>query len=233
MSDHPLDNAIWHALTGEQARFALGTGKARRFHTDIGPLAGMADRSAESLADLAALIRAHGTLALLQPGDPLPARAGDMGILVEKQAECVQMAYTGGALPPATPDPDIAVLGPEHYPEMMDLALLTEPGPFAARTADLGRFWGIFDGGRLAAMAGQRTRPSGHTEVSAVCTHPQARGRGMARRLMRVALGQILEEGRVPFLHAYADNEAAIGLYQRLGFTERARVLVTVCSAAP
>ena len=233
MNDHPLDNVLWHALTGEQARFALGTGKARRFQTGIGPLAGIADRSEQSLADLAALIRALGPVALLQPGAPLPPIAAGQGIRIVKQAEGVQMVYAGEPLPPETSGPDLKLLGPEAYPEMLALASLTEPGPFAARTADLGQFWGVFDEARLIAMAGQRTRPTGHIEVSGVCTHPDARGRGLASRLTRRVVRQILANGRIPFLHAYADNGRALALYRQLGFAERTRVLVTVCATAP
>jgi len=85
---------------------------------------------------------------------------------------------------------------------------------------ELGNFYGIFEGERLMAMAGQRTRVPGFVEVSAVCTHPDARGRGYAGNLMREVMSDIFEEGRTPYLHAFADNPA-VRLYQSLGFTER------------
>jgi predicted GNAT family acetyltransferase len=103
---------------------------------------------------------------------------------------------------------------------MIELATLTEPGPFRERTIELGTFYGIVQGDRLLAMAGQRMRVPGFVEVSAVCTHPDARGRGYAGMLMSRVMRDILAEGATPFLHAYASNPA-VSLYRRLGFTQR------------
>jgi predicted GNAT family acetyltransferase len=111
-------------------------------------------------------------------------------------------------------------LGTADVPAMVELATLTEPGPFRDRTIELGVFYGIFEGDRLLAMAGQRMRVPGYVEVSAVCTHPDARGRGYAGTLMSEVMRDIVAAGATPFLHAFADNPA-IGLYQKLGFTQR------------
>ena len=67
---------------------------------------------------------------------------------------------------------------------MLALVELTQPGPFAPRTIELGRYLGVHDNGQLVAMAGERCRLPGYREVSAVCTHPDARGRGLADRLL-------------------------------------------------
>ena len=105
-------------------------------------------------------------------------------------------------------------------PAMIELATLTEPGPFRERTIELGNFYGIFESDRLLAMAGQRMRVPGFVEVSAVCTHPDARGRGYAGMVMSEVIRDIIAEGATPFLHAFADNPA-VRLYERLGFTHR------------
>src|SRR5579885_1812216 len=111
---------------------------------------------------------------------------------------------------------------------MLALATLTEPGPFLTRTHTMGSFLGIRIGGRLAAMAGERLRFPGHTEVSGVCTHPDFRGRGLARRLsMRVA-ARIESRGEQAFLHAWSANRPAISLYESLGFEIRAELGVKV-----
>jgi predicted GNAT family acetyltransferase len=101
------------------------------------------------------------------------------------------------------------------------LAELTEPGPFRERTIELGAFYGIFEKGRLLAMAGQRMHLPDSVEVSAVCTHPDARGRGYARKLIATVMDEINERGKTPFLHSFADNYSAIRVYERLGFTQR------------
>lgn len=106
-------------------------------------------------------------------------------------------------------------------PEMVALAQLTEPGPFRERTIELGPFFGIFDDGRLVAMAGERMHLPHHVEVSAVCTHPKARGRGYARMLISIVMDEIRQRGKTPFLHSLADNDTAIRVYENLGFTQR------------
>ncbi|WP_395390833.1 GNAT family N-acetyltransferase [Novosphingobium sp. BL-8A] len=233
MDNTELDHLIWTALTGEQAHFALGSdigsGGARRFHPEIGPLAAIRDFSAESRSDFAALAREHGPLALMQPGEPVEMP----GIDLVKSALGVQMIFAGeaaarDAIAEAAQDPRIVALTAQDHAEMLELATLTQPGPFGTRTGELGDFWGIKEDGRLLAMAGQRTRTGTFIEVSAVCAHPDARGRGLAGLLSRRVAAAVLDGGRTPILHSYADNEAALSLYRKLGFVERARVGLTI-----
>ena len=170
MTDNPLDNFIWSALSGEQAAFSIGGEHAKRFDPAIGPLAGLRDLSPESLAAFAQLVRTTGTAALGLTGVteevPVP------GTQILRGAEGVQMVFGGDAealseIERASADPRIVALGESDYPEMLELALLTEPGPFAERTGDLGQFWGIRENGRLLAMAGQRVRTASHVEGAA------------------------------------------------------------------
>jgi predicted GNAT family acetyltransferase len=107
---------------------------------------------------------------------------------------------------------------------MVELAALTRPGPFLARTHTLGRFVGIRQSGRLVAMAGERFKLDGITEVSGVCTHPDWRGRGYAGLLSRIVATRIADRGEIPILHAFATNTAAIRLYGELGFVLRERL---------
>ena len=127
---------------------------------------------------------------------------------------------------------DIFDLGPDDSAEMLALATLTRPGPFMARTPELGDFVGVKVDGRLVAMAGERMKPDGMTEVSGVCTDPDHRGRGYAAALMRVVMGRIRARGEVPFLHAYAANTGAIAIYERLGFRFRRELVMTRLTAA-
>ncbi len=121
------------------------------------------------------------------------------------------------------PDPEAVLLQKHDVPEMLDLVRRTEPGPFGVRTIEMGRYLGIRRDGRLVAMAGERLRPPGFTEISAVCTAAEVRGQGLAGRLVLAVAHGIRERGDIPFLHAAAANTSAIRLYEHLGFTLRRR----------
>jgi len=222
MSDtpHPLDRPVWTALTGRQTGFAAGDARALRYRPEINLLAAAADDSPEALAALAALVPVGGKIATVEGAET----AVPPGLVVVKQAMLVQMI----AEYPAPADPlDYLDLGDADAPEMLALATLTEPGPFVEATHRLGEFIGIRIDGQLVAMSGERMRAPGLTEVSAVCTHPDWRGRGLAGKLMRVVMARIAARGETPFLHSYASNAGAIALYEKLGFRMRREVIAT------
>jgi predicted GNAT family acetyltransferase len=216
--NHPLDRPVWTALTTAQAGFANGGELAKRFALEVSPLAAARDESAEALAALAALIPAGDNISLLEANAPAPPPS----VAETLRAACVQMLASnvtaGGKAFALEP------LGDADAPDMLALALLTRPGPFKARTHTLGRFLGVRQNGALIAMAGERTRNGDFIEVSAVCTHPDFRGRGLGAALIRAVCDRILREGKTPFLHSYADNATAIALYRSLGFTPRAEI---------
>ncbi|MDI6625420.1 MAG: GNAT family N-acetyltransferase [Brevundimonas sp.] len=220
--NHPLDRPVWSALTSRQAHLALGDARALRFDPDYALFAAAADASPVSTAALGALNTSPNGLGLVEAGDmPLPP-----GAVVRASAACVQMvaaSLNGGGRTVA-----FEPLGEADAAEMLALATLTVPGPFFEKTHRLGDFIGVKADGRLVAMAGERMKPAGFTEVSGVCTHPDHRGRGYAGALMRVVTQRILERGEQAFLHAYAANTATIALYETLGFRVRTRITYTV-----
>jgi predicted GNAT family acetyltransferase len=227
MGTHPLDRAVWSALTTRQAPLALTNGGARRFAADYGLFAALDDDTPETLAALAAMVAERGPVGIVEL-EPPPGIAGTQVMQTGALVQMICDALTPG------PEPDFAVepLGDADAAEMLALATLTRPGPFFARTHQLGDFVGVRVDGRLAAMAGERMKPDGFTEVSGVCTHPDHRGRGYAGALSRIVARRIVERGETPFLHAYADNAPAIGLYETLGFRIRARPVMTVLGPA-
>ena len=223
---HPLDRPVWSALSTRQRDLALGDGRALRFDPRYNVFGAAADGSPEALAALAELIPADGTLWVVEAERFTPPP----GVAVVKAAVCAQMVATE----PKPGDPDVAVedLTEADAAQMLALATLTEPGPFFEATHRLGAFVGVKRDGRLMAMAGERMRPEGFTEVSGVCTHPDHRGRGYAGRLMQVVAGRIIARGETPFLHSYASNLGAISLYESLGFAIRREVTATVLARA-
>lgn len=223
----PLLRPIWNALSGPQAAYALGDALARRFRPNIGPLAAARDASPEALAALARLVPAEGVLVTLQAD----AYAPPPGTVAEMQRLAVQM-IAPDAPTDALPDPELQPLGAADAADMLALARLTEPGPFAEQTGSLGQFWGVRIDGCLAAMAGERMQMPGFAEISGVCAHPDFRGRGLARRVTRRVMAQIAQRGALPFLHSYADNPDALGLYRRLGFVPIGERIVTALRRA-
>lgn len=220
MTRHPLDRPVWSALANRQRAFSVGDDLARRLDPAVGPFAAVGADEPESLSRLGALVAEHGRVVLLQRGE-IPAPPGTTARL---RAAGVQLVLRRLAAVPTTAD--LVPLGADDVDEMVALARLTEPGPFERRTPELGGFLGIRSGGRLVAMAGERMKPEGHTEVSGVCTHPDHRGRGYATMLSAAVADRIVARGETPFLHAYAANRAAITLYERLGFVLRTPVEV-------
>ena len=217
--EEQLDNPILNSLLTEHLFFALAEGPARRFLPEIGPLSGVPDQSRESYEALLPLAGPSGILALFFPDPPaLPSgwslfRGGLLVQMISRAPRLVSASALAAGV-------NLRRLGEADVPAMVELATLTEPGPFRERTIELGNFYGIFEDQRLLAMAGQRMRVPGFVEVSAVCTHPDARGRGYAGILMSEVMRDIAAENRTPFLHAFEDNPA-LRLYEKLGFTLR------------
>ena len=157
------------------------------------------------------------TTAALEPID---------GLEMVMTGHLLQMAAT--AFAPFRGAPGLRPLHTADVPAMQGLVDLTHPGPFAPRTIEMGRYLGVIDGGELVAMAGERLRLDGFTEVSAVCTHPDHRGRGYAKALVSAVAEAIVERGETPFLQVLPANQPAIATYERLGFATRRTLHLTV-----
>jgi ribosomal protein S18 acetylase RimI-like enzyme len=218
----PLDHPIWTALTTRQQALAEGGALARRYPPAIAPFAAIGDMSAESFASLGALM-SRSDIAVLFTPDPVNP-PDDFKILLAESGE--QMLGTPAESP--LPGVEPITLGAADVPAMLELTELTKPGPFSARAHELGTFLGIRIDGRLVAMAGERMKPADYTEITAVCVHPDYRGRGYAQFLLGAVARQIVARGEIPFLHVFSHNSSAIALYRRQGMEIRRRLQVTV-----
>jgi ribosomal protein S18 acetylase RimI-like enzyme len=214
-----LDNPVWHALTGPHRAHAIVRGRARHYPRDMAPFSAIAEANAEAYADLALDLPPGTEARLFRPFEEELPRGWE-------QIDCFPMLQMIATAVPEAAIDSVVVLGEADIPAMMDLVAVAKPGPFGRRTPALGRYLGVRDGDGLVAMAGERMHLPGYVELSAICVHPQARGRGHAvaltRRLMRLAFGR----GDVPFLHVRPDNVGAVALYKRLGFETRRELVV-------
>jgi len=214
-STESLDSVVFRSLTGgTHSRLAQRRGRAVRYPVDVSGFAALPDQpQRRDWNDLAALAGTSGPVALTNHGAEPPESWTALS-----RFTVVQMIDDEVD---ARPDPDMLYLSGEDVPEMLQLVAQTKPGPFAPRTIDMGSYIGLRRAGRLVAMAGERFRPPGWTEISAVCTAPEFRGRGLATRLAQALAYGIRERGETPFLHVASSNTKAVALYEALGFTPR------------
>jgi predicted GNAT family acetyltransferase len=218
---HELDRPAWAALTSRHAALAEVRGGARRYRSGA-TFAGTRDDAPEDVAALGDLIP-PGVTAVFPQADAvvLPQTLRRV-----QELEAIQMVADAPFEP--IEDARVEPLGWDDAAEMLALATLTRPGPFTARALELGRFWGVRQAGRIVAMAGERLSTDGYTELSGVCTHPDARGQGLGRLMSRYVGARISAKGDTAFLHVFASNATAIGLYEAIGFHVRTPMHVVV-----
>lgn len=219
-----LDNIVWHALTGPHARFSAGGDAARRYARGFSPILGFADQARPNFAALTDFCEAGEHFYTDGWSGAAPG-----GWHIEVEATMFKMIWEAD-VPADDPAPDAVPLGVEHAAQALALAELTRPGPFGPRTIELGDYFGVFDGGRLIAMAGERMHAGALREISGVCTLPGHQGRGLARRLMLKLIRRQMQRHETPFLHVMSSNVGARQLYERMGFRNVREAIVRVVS---
>ncbi|MHB8463420.1 MAG: GNAT family N-acetyltransferase [Acidimicrobiales bacterium] len=222
---HVLDNAVWHAALGPRRHLVETRPGAARFDPDVAPFSALPDEpGAPAWADLGDILGAGGATVLFRASLDIPEPW-----TIDVRLPGVQMIASEAA--PGADDQELIALGADDVDEMLALVAVTRPGPFGPRTVDFGGYLGMRVDGRLVAMAGERMRCGGFTEISAVCTAPEHRGKGLAGRLVLGLVGSIRARGEEAFLHAAKTNTNAIRLYETLGFTIRREIDAVVVRA--
>jgi ribosomal protein S18 acetylase RimI-like enzyme len=219
-----LDNIIWNSLTGPHSKFAAGSGDARRYAKGFSPIVGFRNPERPNLAAL---------VPFCEPGehfycDIWSGPATD-GWQIDHETRMLKMLWEG-AEPADDAAPDAIALRAEHAAQALELATLTNPGPFGLRTIEMGEYFGYFEDSRLIAMAGERMAAGPLHEVSGICTRPEFRGRGLARRLTSKLLRRQMRRGEIPFLHVMSANAGARALYEKMGFRTYRETVVRVIS---
>jgi GNAT superfamily N-acetyltransferase len=221
MSTHPLSNPVWHGLAGPHAHLGLSAGKVRRYRAEIAMFVAVEDPRDPDMPGLLDLI-GDGAAGFITEG-PVSVPPG---VEVLRRADVQQMVVEDWT--PVPVELDMVPLGEVDEQAMLDLTELTKPGPFFRKTRLMGTYRGLFDDGRLVAMSGERMRTGTCAEVSAVCTHPDYRGRGYAKQFVSQGGNEIVAQGKTPFLHTFADNAVAIATYEKLGLRRSRMMQFTV-----
>lgn len=211
---HPLDNPVWASLHGDHAALARRAGQVVRYPADVAPFVAVADPGAGATAQAERLVDEGELVCFVGTAPPLSAAWRVEQSVAIAQMTCARRLEVAAGTA-------VTELSDDHLGDLLELTALVYPHYFRNRTRCMGRYIGLYDGGRLAAMAGERMRFDGHTEISAVCTHPDHVGRGHAQRLVAILTNDILAAGRLAFLHVSHDNLRAKRLYERLGYAWR------------
>lgn len=219
-----LGNVFWHAMTGEQSHIASGEGEARRYASGFSPLLAFADQRTPDFSVLTPYCDV-GEHFYVQGWTGAPPDDWQ----VDADATMSLMTWKG-ELPAQDDARDARALRSGDVEAAVALATLTNPGPFGPRTLEMGEYFGLFEDGRLIAMAGERVHAGRYREVSGICTHPDFQGRGLARRLTLKLVHRQMQRGQVPFLHVMSHNTGAHSLYERLGFVDFHETVVRVVS---
>jgi ribosomal protein S18 acetylase RimI-like enzyme len=212
--NHPLDNPVWESLASHHGALARKTAHAARYSSDTAPFVAVDVADARAAEQLAGLVDVGESVLFVGLAPPLSSIWSTEPVVPIAQMTCASRLLVNDG-------PEITELSSAEVADMLSLTALVYPHYFRPRTIQMGRYLGIYAGETLAAMAGERMRFDGHQEISAVCTHPDYTGRGYAQRLMAVLTNDILDSGRVPFLHVSHQNGRAKGLYERLGYRFR------------
>jgi ribosomal protein S18 acetylase RimI-like enzyme len=219
-----LDNPVWYALNEIHSEFSLGNLVVKRYHPSIAPFVAFKPGHEVDFDQLDAWLRHDEVFYFI----------GDLSVIpstwtLKKELDCVQMIFEDMKYH-ETPDVDIKMLSTADSGELYDLIQLVQPGYYVEGSGLMGRYFGIRVGGKLVAVAGERIRFEGYTEVSGICTHPDYTGRHYAHHLTMHVLRQNLEERKHVFLHALRSNIRAIGVYEHLGFKLRRYIPIRALS---
>ncbi len=216
---YKLNNPAWYALSEKHQHFAVGNEAIKRYSDTIAPFAACLSTKLVRPEQFDECINCNESFFIIGEMPLLPANYS-----IESKLLCLQMIAASVKTIPATVK--IERLSEADDEQMITLVNVVFPGYYQPATRLMGDYFGIRHNGELVAMAGERMRMDGFTEISAVVTHPDFTGRKYAQQLVSLIAGKNLESGIIPFLHAAETNERAVKIYEHLGFVQRRIIAV-------
>jgi ribosomal protein S18 acetylase RimI-like enzyme len=209
-----LYNPFWSSLQSRHRNLAQRAGDVARYPAEYAPFLGVRHAQADVADALEPLIAPEETVLLIGVAPRVPE-----GWHLEAFDPLAQMTCPEPI--PVIDGPEVIELDERHRADVLALTALVYPHYFRPRTMELGRYFGIYEDGRLAAMIGERMGTETTREMSAICTHPDFNGRGYARRLTALLTNDALAHGNLPYLHVSHENLRAKRLYERIGYRFR------------
>ncbi len=233
---NPLDNIFWNSLNGHHAHFATGNADAKRYSKGFSPIVGFPELqqpdfgALKPFVDIDEQFYCGGWTGHVSDEWQLHADASMFRMVWAGNADDINIDNDTNIHQQRYPELQLRQVQSKDAQQAVDLAKLTNPGPFGLRTIELGEYLAYFENDRLIAMSGERMHAGKYHEVSGVCTHPDYQGKGLARRLMHRIIRHQLARGEVPFLHVMSHNHSAHDLYLRMGFKDDCETPVRVMS---
>lgn len=210
-----LDNPVYHSLNEYHEKFCLNFGNTKFYNPEVAFFGGAAEIStAEDITEYAKICDDF----LIFGERP------DLGNLKTDLSQLVCDQYVLENPIGIDLTEEIVELKEDNHRELLAFVMKFYPYYFKARTPELGRYFGIFKDGKLAAVTGERMQMNDMTEVSAVITDTDHMGKGLAKQLVTFVSGKIFEDGKTPFLHVAESNTGAKMLYEKLGFMHRGKI---------
>jgi ribosomal protein S18 acetylase RimI-like enzyme len=182
--------------------------------------------NSRQVADLAArLIGSEERFYVLVNEQQAPV--AESAFLVEQAHPEWQMLFSGdvGAL-----DAGQAMrLGPDDIDQMRDLAdnaglMALEADPFR-----YGPAYGIWEASTLVSMGTTHLLIPGAAELGNVATRTSHRRQGLAQQVVSALVQAHVAEQRQVFLMVFQSNQAAIGVYEQLGFARARPMFLMRC----
>jgi ribosomal protein S18 acetylase RimI-like enzyme len=179
------------------------------------------------LADLAAqLVSPDEAFYLLL--NERQARLAERTFAVEEVHPEWQMLFAAGDLASLAPGAAVR-LEPGDLAQMHDLAANAGLSALETNPFRHGPVFGVWERERLVAMAGTRVQIPGAVEIGNIATRSTHRRRGYARQSVSALVRAHSAVGQRVFLMVFQSNQAAIQLYEGLGFVRRRPMFLLRC----